>query len=737
MSTKRSSTDPPTSSVRETSVDENGTQIQPPKKEPEKVLSGEFGRYVIDRRLGTGAMGAVYRAHDTKLNRKVALKIPKILATDQETFLKRFYREARAAAALTHAHICPVYDVGEIDGTHYIAMGYISGKTLSTFIDPEQPVLPRTAAIFVRKTALAMQEAHKHGVVHRDLKPDNIMVDKRGEPVVMDFGLARHVDYEEDERLTRHGIVMGSPAYMPPEQIEGSPEKVGPLSDVYALGVTFFELLTGELPFRGNGTVMSMIADIYSKEPPLPSSINADIPDQLSNICLKAIAKKPSQRQQSMQELVDELTAYLKATSGSLNASISSQIGTDTETPPSAGKVRAEAQQDLVRTLCDDQQYAAAVSVLQKMTTVEGDDVEQISQWAMKQLPKVQSLAAKHSGEVTQTAKVTKTPKQPAKKARKKRKSEEFSVATDDALEGVDAEDASRLPARRMTSHEKQQLADQAQLQKILFMVVGGAIVLVFFLFAASSFFSDGSNAVTPQQPPVEDAVNSDSFDKNTDGLPTESPQTFQPEVAASNSDRLFQPERVGSAANTPDTNKPTTAVNPSSETTPEPTSEPMPEFPQRKPKPVVRKFKILDQNNDGVLTLEEIPRNERAIYYTADKNNDGQITRREYLNEFPLSESDETPDAPPAKKPKPPEKPLPIPDYVREAFKRFDKNNDQFILRNELPRPFGRYFNDADRDNNGKLDHSEVEAHPLPGTAPDGFNPKLGPPGGGPLRRP
>jgi serine/threonine protein kinase len=195
-------------------------------------------------------MGAVYLAHDTQLDRQVAIKIPHFDRGDGPEVLERFYRESRAAATLDHPNICPVHDVGEIDGVHYLVMAYIEGKPLSDFVRRDKPIPPRQVATIVRKLALALHEAHSHGVVHRDLKPANIMTNKRRELVIMDFGLARltNKSSQSESRLTQSGIVMGTPSYMSPEQVMGDRNAMGPPCDIYSMGVIMNELLTGRLP---------------------------------------------------------------------------------------------------------------------------------------------------------------------------------------------------------------------------------------------------------------------------------------------------------------------------------------------------------------------------------------------------------------------------------------------------------------------------------------------------------
>jgi serine/threonine protein kinase/dienelactone hydrolase len=257
-------------------------------------------------------MGAVYLAQDTELDRQVALKVPHITPDDGSRVLERFYREARAAATLRHPNICPVFDIGEIEGVPYLTMAFIEGKALSDYVRTK-PLTQGQAATLVRKIALALQEAHQHGIIHRDLKPANIMIDRRGEPIVMDFGLARRTSHGGDTRLTQSGAAIGTPAYMPPEQISANAGTMGPACDIYSLGVILYELITGRLPF--NGDAMAMLAQILVDAPPRPSTLQPDIHPALEAICLKAMAKKPEHRYGSMKELANDLLEHLRGKS--------------------------------------------------------------------------------------------------------------------------------------------------------------------------------------------------------------------------------------------------------------------------------------------------------------------------------------------------------------------------------------------------------------------------------------
>lgn len=272
-------------------------------------LPGRFGRYTIKKLIGQGGMGAVYLAHDSQLDREVALKVPRGLGNRPEV-LQRFYREARTSATFHHPNLCPVYEVGEQDGVHYLTMPFIQGHSLGKHLEKTGRLPLRQAAALVRKLALAMHEAHTKGVVHRDLKPGNIMLNKRGEPIIMDFGLARR-DEAADQRLTHSGAIMGTPAYMPPEQVSGDQQAIGPCTDIYSLGVILYELLTGRLPFQGAPALqMGLVMTI---EPDPPSRLRPDLDGPLEAICLRAMMKNPADRYASMKEFADDLTGYLKA----------------------------------------------------------------------------------------------------------------------------------------------------------------------------------------------------------------------------------------------------------------------------------------------------------------------------------------------------------------------------------------------------------------------------------------
>lgn len=270
------------------------------------ALPEVFGHYRIVKRLGKGGMGTVYLAVDTRLDRKVALKVCHL--ADNQRALARFKREAKAAAALRHPNLCPVHDFDVINGVPYFTMAYIEGPTLDRWVEQRGGISQRDAAVITRKVAVALQAAHEAGVVHRDLKPSNIALDK-GEPVVLDFGLARQ-NAAVDVRVTGTGSIVGTPAYMSPEQVTGD-AAMGPSSDVYSLGVVLYELLTNQLPF--DGPAAAVLGQIMVSTPKPPHELKPQLDRQLEDICLKALAKKPADRWLSMADFAKALTAWLRA----------------------------------------------------------------------------------------------------------------------------------------------------------------------------------------------------------------------------------------------------------------------------------------------------------------------------------------------------------------------------------------------------------------------------------------
>ena len=247
----------------------------------------KLGRFELIERLGVGGFGSVWKARDKELDRTVAIKIPRaggMTAEEQE----KFFREARAAAQLRHPNIVSVHEVGRDGDSVYIVSDFVRGVTLGDWLTGQQ-LTSREAAELCAKIADALHHAHEQGVVHRDLKPANIMIDGDGQPHLMDFGLARREVGEVT--VTMDGQVLGTPAYMSPEQAQGEAHTADRRSDVYSLGVILFQLLTGELPFRGNARML--MHQVIHDEPPSPRKLNANIPKDLETITLKCLEKEP------------------------------------------------------------------------------------------------------------------------------------------------------------------------------------------------------------------------------------------------------------------------------------------------------------------------------------------------------------------------------------------------------------------------------------------------------------
>lgn len=262
------------------------------------------GRYQIERLLGDGGMARVYLGRDLRLNRPVAIKIPHPHLMTDPDFLARFRHEAHAAAMVSHPNLVDVYDVGQDGNQHYIVMEYVAGSTLKQLINREAPfAIPRAVRIG-EQIARGLHAAHRAGLIHRDIKPQNIIVTDDGQVRITDFGVAKsHLS----TAMTETGITLGTVDYIAPEQAQGRPAT--PQSDIYALGVVLYEMLTGRLPFTGDTPVAVAMKHI-SEPPPPPRRYNPQIPAALEAIILRALAKDPALRQRSALELAEELRSY-------------------------------------------------------------------------------------------------------------------------------------------------------------------------------------------------------------------------------------------------------------------------------------------------------------------------------------------------------------------------------------------------------------------------------------------
>ncbi|MBI2931266.1 MAG: serine/threonine protein kinase [Planctomycetes bacterium] len=262
-----------------------------------------LGKYEIVRKIGSGGMGSVYEAIDPQLNRKVALKLLHAGEGADHRLIERFRREAQNAARLQHSNIVTVYEAGEAGRTSYIAMELVDGVPLSVWRARERPSL-REAVRVIEEAARAVQAAHDKGIIHRDLKPANILVDRHGRPHLLDFGLSHAMD--TDHGMTRPGTILGTPLYMPPEQVRGDVRQMDARSDVYALGAVLYEVLTGRPPFQ-EASAIEIYTKILTHEATPPRRIDKTVPRDLETVALRALEKDPERRYATAGALADDL----------------------------------------------------------------------------------------------------------------------------------------------------------------------------------------------------------------------------------------------------------------------------------------------------------------------------------------------------------------------------------------------------------------------------------------------
>jgi serine/threonine protein kinase len=297
------------------------------------TVPAQVGRYRILGAIGQGGMGTVYRAEDPQLQRVVALKVPRFEGSERmrETAVKRFLREARAMAQVRHPHVCPIHDVGEQDGVPYVVMEYVDGQSLADRLsDGRRYDDPTEAVRLVRQVAEALEAVHARGLVHRDLKPGNVLIDTSGRAVLTDFGLAR--SDQDVEHLTADGTLIGTPAYMAPEQASLTAGPVGPSTDVYSLGVVLYQMLTGRLPFEG--PLLKVIYSIAHESPPPLRRFREDVDSNLEGIVLKAMAGRAEERYAGARDFADALGRWAPGSPPSVAEHSSAQKPAHVERPP-------------------------------------------------------------------------------------------------------------------------------------------------------------------------------------------------------------------------------------------------------------------------------------------------------------------------------------------------------------------------------------------------------------------
>ena len=299
--------DDPGRSDTPSAADENGAPNNKKSASAAELL-GELGDYELLEEVGRGGQGVVFRARQKSLNRTVALKVISLGQWASKAHLKRFRLEAEAAAKLEHPGIVPIHEVGERDGSCYFSMKFVEGGQLDE-VARRQPMPIRRAVELIAKVARTVHYAHDHGILHRDIKPGNILLDAKGEPHLTDFGLARLV--ETESTVTRTLDVLGTPSYMAPEQAVGNNAAVSSATDVYGLGAVLYQLLTGQPPFAG-GATYETIKLLLDTEPKQPRLLNPKIDRDLSTICLKCLEKDPKRRYSSALALAEDLERWLK-----------------------------------------------------------------------------------------------------------------------------------------------------------------------------------------------------------------------------------------------------------------------------------------------------------------------------------------------------------------------------------------------------------------------------------------
>ena len=300
--------DPSQSSKRE---DSSKSKAKPADERERETGAGRtLGEFRLLRKLGKGGMAEVWLAEQTTLDRKVAIKLLRPDLTEDETYVARFQREASAAGGLNHPNIVQVHMIGEEDGQHYIAQEYVRGRTLKEYLQKKGPPELAIALHIMRQVAAALKAAADAGIVHRDVKPENIMISKKVDVKVADFGLAQLFGPEKGVDITQDGTTMGTPLYMSPEQVNGS--KVDPRSDVYSFGVTCYHMLTGRPPYEGP-TAMSIAVKHLNHPVPVLASKRPDLPPALSEMIVRMMAKDPDERYQSAEAVLTDVRRLMKA----------------------------------------------------------------------------------------------------------------------------------------------------------------------------------------------------------------------------------------------------------------------------------------------------------------------------------------------------------------------------------------------------------------------------------------
>lgn len=452
-----------------------------------------FGRYVIEKKLGEGGMGAVYRAVDSNLKRTVALKILPREKAKNEILVKRFEAEAQAAAQLRHKNIVCVYDSGELDGFLYIAMEFVDGIDVQDLVMRKGGLSVKRSLDIIKQVARALEHAHEQTIVHRDIKPANLLIDRDGNIKLADMGLARSIAETEEAGITRAGTTVGTVDYMSPEQARDS-KSADCRSDMYALAATWYHMLVGK-PLFPDGDLLNKITAHATTEPPDPRDVRPNIPESVVQIMHKMLEKKPAQRYQTPAELSHDLEHGFSET-------------------PDEGKAAADGGEKLLSldilaglaeedTAADEEIRGRAHKTSSKPKRQKGSDTYRLP--ADRGLPETTDLPVsklESSGEVAVAPAKPKTAKKKARKSKSKSSTSipKKSAASTDTI-ADSSETSSAIPSRRevMLARNVRHRSDAESRKQMMAMMGGGvAVLIVGYLVYSSMFAASAPEAQTP-----------------------------------------------------------------------------------------------------------------------------------------------------------------------------------------------------------------------------------------------
>lgn len=451
-----------------------------------------FGRYVIEKKLGEGGMGAVYRAVDSKLKRTVALKILPREKANNEILVKRFEAEAQAAAQLRHKNIVCVYDSGELDGFLYIAMEFVDGIDVQDLVMRKGGLSVKRSLDIIKQVARALEHAHEQTIVHRDIKPANLLIDRDGNIKLADMGLARSIAETEEAGITRAGTTVGTVDYMSPEQARDS-KSADCRSDMYALAATWYHMLVGK-PLFPDGDLLNKITAHATADPPDPRDIRPNIPESVVQIMHKMLEKKPAKRYQTPTELIHDLEH------GFSEAADSGKAAADGgEKLLSLDILAGLAEED---TAADEEIRDRAPKASSKSRRAKGSDTyDVVADLDMPETTVLPVRKAKSSAEVAVApAKSKPTKKKKSRKSGSKSSTSlpKKSAASTDTITDS-SETSSAIPSRRevMLARNVRHRSDAESRKQMMAMVGGGGAVLIIGYLAFSSMFG----ASAPETP--------------------------------------------------------------------------------------------------------------------------------------------------------------------------------------------------------------------------------------------